>query len=69
MRFQSLGANFSAQLASLMATLSTTTPYFVRCVNPNNVKRPNYFDDKNVRPQLRYARLCILFGWLRLLVC
>jgi len=36
-----------------MDTLRQTTPHFVRCVNPNQFKRPQMFDAEYVRPQLR----------------
>lgn len=54
-RFNSLASAFSTQLRSLMDTLTTTTPYFVRCINPNNRQRHTLFDPSYVRPQLRYC--------------
>jgi len=50
--FQSTGSVFSSQLQSLMALLYQTTPYFVRCVKPNRLKKPQQFDWEYVRPQL-----------------
>jgi hypothetical protein len=56
-RFQSLAGNFARQLQLLMLTLQTTTPYFVRCINPNASKQKLLFDDEYVRPQLRCGGL------------
>ncbi len=36
-----------------METLQSTTPHFVRCVNPNQFKRSQMYDPDYVRPQLR----------------
>jgi myosin heavy subunit len=55
--FSSVGTFFSKQLASLMKTLTASTPHFVRCVNPNQFKQPRTFDDDYVRPQLRCGGL------------
>ncbi len=55
--FQSLGSSFSKQLQSLMEMLRSTTPHFVRCINPNQFKRARTFDNEYVRPQLRCGGL------------
>lgn len=65
-RFNSLASSFAQQLKSLMETLNTTTPHFVRCVNPNGRQRPNDFEDHYVRSQLRYGGL---IEALRILKC
>jgi myosin heavy subunit len=36
-----------------METLEETTPFFVRCINPNKTKSKRVFDREYVRPQLR----------------
>ena len=41
------------QLQSLMETLSTTEPHYIRCVKPNNVLKPAIFENVNVIQQLR----------------
>lgn len=51
--FLSVGNTFQKQLSSLMETLKSTSPHFVRCVNPNQFKRSEMFDADYVRPQLR----------------
>jgi myosin heavy subunit len=43
------------QLETLMETLKQTTPHFVRCVKPNDMKRPDCFDANSCLQQLRYA--------------
>jgi hypothetical protein len=46
---------FNESLANLIATMSKCAPYFVRCIKPNEEKRPNLFNNKMVLDQLRYA--------------
>ncbi|KAK1384558.1 hypothetical protein POM88_022293 [Heracleum sosnowskyi] len=41
------------KLQSLMETLSTTEPHYIRCVKPNNVLKPAIFENLNVIQQLR----------------
>lgn len=41
------------QLQSLMETLSTTEPHYIRCVKPNNVLKPAIFENFNIIQQLR----------------
>lgn len=41
------------QLQSLMETLSTTEPHYIRCVKPNAVLKPGIFENFNVLNQLR----------------
>ena len=55
--FKSVGSDFQKQLQSLMDTLYSTTPHFVRCVNPNQFKRSQMYDAEYVRPQLRCGGL------------
>ncbi|MBN3318937.1 MYO10 protein, partial [Atractosteus spatula] len=42
-------------LHSLMATLSASNPFFVRCIKPNMEKTPNKFNPEVVLNQLRYS--------------
>ncbi|KAK6120385.1 hypothetical protein DH2020_045865 [Rehmannia glutinosa] len=41
------------QLQSLMETLNSTEPHYIRCVKPNNVLKPAIFENINVIQQLR----------------
>ncbi|KAG2327810.1 hypothetical protein Bca52824_010538 [Brassica carinata] len=52
-KFSSIGSQFKQQLQSLLDTLSTTEPHYVRCVKPNNVLKPDIFENANVLHQLR----------------
>lgn len=52
-KFSSIGARFKQQLQSLMETLSTTEPHYIRCVKPNTVLKPGIFENFNVLNQLR----------------
>ncbi|XP_051143772.1 myosin-12-like isoform X2 [Andrographis paniculata] len=52
-KFSSIGNRFKQQLQSLMETLSTTEPHYIRCVKPNTVLKPGIFENFNVLNQLR----------------
>nr|XP_016446320.1 PREDICTED: myosin-17-like [Nicotiana tabacum] len=52
-KFSSIGSRFKLQLQSLMETLSSTEPHYIRCVKPNNVLKPCIFENVNVIQQLR----------------
>ncbi|KAM7264663.1 hypothetical protein ACFE04_002346 [Oxalis oulophora] len=52
-KFSSIGSRFKLQLQSLMETLSTTEPHYIRCVKPNTVLKPGIFENHNVLNQLR----------------
>ncbi|KAJ4817299.1 myosin-like protein XIF [Rhynchospora pubera] len=52
-KFSSIGTRFKQQLQSLMETLSTTEPHYIRCVKPNGVLKPGIFENHNVLNQLR----------------
>jgi myosin-7 len=49
------GSNFKNQLTSLVTTLGTTSPHYVRCVKPNMAKEAFKFDPALTVAQLRYA--------------
>jgi hypothetical protein len=50
------------QLQSLMETLNTTEPHYIRCVKPNAVLKPGIFENYNVLNQLRCGVcMCKLF--------
>ncbi|KAK4410989.1 Myosin-12 [Sesamum angolense] len=42
-----------ATITTLMETLSTTEPHYIRCVKPNSVLKPGIFENFNVLNQLR----------------
>ncbi|XP_024967331.1 myosin-17-like [Cynara cardunculus var. scolymus] len=52
-KFSSIGTRFKLQLHSLMETLSSTEPHYIRCVKPNNVLKPAIFENLNIIQQLR----------------
>ncbi|OIW18737.1 hypothetical protein TanjilG_13489 [Lupinus angustifolius] len=52
-KFSSIGSRFKLQLQSLMETLSSTEPHYIRCVKPNNVLKPAIFENVNIMQQLR----------------
>ncbi|XP_056148593.1 unconventional myosin-X [Lampris incognitus] len=54
-RRPTVSSQFKNSLHSLMATLSTSNPYFVRCIKPNTQKMPDQFDQTVVLNQLRYS--------------
>lgn len=51
----SLGGQYRQSLDSLMTTLSAGNPFFIRCIKPNDLKKPNNFDRDLVCQQLRYS--------------
>ncbi|EGG24237.1 myosin-5b [Cavenderia fasciculata] len=53
MKFSSVGSQFSTSLATLMKTIGTTSPHYVRCVKPNPDKAPHTFNKHDVIHQLR----------------
>ncbi|KAE8725823.1 Myosin-9 [Hibiscus syriacus] len=52
-KFSSIGSRFKLQLQSLMETLNSTEPHYIRCVKPNNKLKPAIFENINVMQQLR----------------
>lgn len=51
--FRTVGSVYKDQLASLMETLESTTPNFVRCIIPNHKKKAGLIDAGLVLDQLR----------------
>lgn len=55
------------QLQSLMETLNSTEPHYIRCVKPNSLLKPAIFENINIMQQLRcgvskfHRFLCIKF--------
>lgn len=56
-RSPTVSRQFKTQLATLMDTLNSTNPSFVRCIKPNALKLPLQFDAGLVLDQLRYSGL------------
>ncbi|GMI94274.1 MYOSIN XI E [Hibiscus trionum] len=52
-KFSSIGSRFKLQLQSLMDTLNSTEPHYIRCVKPNNKLKPAIFENQNIMQQLR----------------
>ncbi|CAA7270853.1 unnamed protein product [Cyclocybe aegerita] len=51
--FRTVAQRHKEQLASLMTQLRSTQPHFVRCIVPNNLKKPGRMDVPLVLDQLR----------------
>lgn len=54
-RKPTVSSQFKNSLHSLMSTLSTSNPFFVRCIKPNVQKMPDQFEQAVVLNQLRYS--------------
>ena len=50
-----LSAQFKKSLDSLMRQLSQCHPFFIRCIKPNEIKKPLSFDRELCCKQLRYS--------------
>ncbi|XP_064645972.1 unconventional myosin-Va-like isoform X4 [Lineus longissimus] len=52
-RRKTVGSQFRDSLKLLMATLSSTTPHYIRCIKPNDYKEAFEFEPKRAVQQLR----------------
>ena len=55
LRNKSVSSQFKGQLSSLMDTLTSTTPHYIRCVKPNALKAPNMLVPDECLRQLKHA--------------
>uniref|UniRef100_A0A8B9V665 Myosin VIIB n=1 Tax=Anas zonorhyncha TaxID=75864 RepID=A0A8B9V665_9AVES len=54
-RVSTLGGQFKQSLEKLMKILGQCQPYFIRCIKPNDYKKPLLFDRELCIKQLRYS--------------
>uniref|UniRef100_G1KEG2 Myosin VIIB n=1 Tax=Anolis carolinensis TaxID=28377 RepID=G1KEG2_ANOCA len=54
-RLSTLGGQFKQSLEQLMKILGSCQPYFIRCLKPNDHKKPMQFDRELCIRQLRYS--------------
>eukprot|EP01119_Soliformovum_irregulare_P017877 TRINITY_DN5376_c0_g1_i4.p1 TRINITY_DN5376_c0_g1~~TRINITY_DN5376_c0_g1_i4.p1 ORF type:complete len:1818 (+),score=627.39 TRINITY_DN5376_c0_g1_i4:113-5566(+) len=57
-RFRSVSGRFQGQLTLLINELNSTTSHFIRCIKPNEVQKPQIFNNHSVMTQLRYNGMC-----------
>ncbi|XP_068775615.1 unconventional myosin-Vb [Struthio camelus] len=50
---KSIASQFKASLHKLVEMLGSTTPHYIRCIKPNDSKKPFMFDSRRVVEQLR----------------
>jgi len=50
-----VGRKFSQQLEGLIANLNSTQPRYIRCIKPNQEKKPNIFVARLANEQLTYS--------------
>ncbi|RZF34890.1 hypothetical protein LSTR_LSTR012887 [Laodelphax striatellus] len=56
-KLKTVASQYQRSLDSLMTSLKASEPYFIRCIKPNNLKKPDLFVDSLCCLQLRYAGL------------
>ncbi|XP_070398919.1 unconventional myosin-XV [Nothobranchius furzeri] len=50
-----VSSKFQQSLMELVEKMERCNPFFVRCIKPNNIKRPGVFEDELVGSQLRHS--------------
>lgn len=56
-RPETAGSQFRTALNNLIERLLSCSPHYVRCIKPNDEKRPGKLDEARVRHQIRYLGL------------
>ncbi len=56
-RPQTAGTLFKNSMLSLMKTLASKEPFYIRCIKPNELKSPTAFNDERVEHQISYLGL------------
>ena len=51
---KSVGLQFKEQLDFLLNKFEMSQPHYIKCIKPNDHKKPSYFDPIRVRHQLKY---------------
>ena len=51
------GFKIKSSAADLMQALSRCSPHYIRCIKPNDEKKPRTYDDKRVAHQVQYLGL------------
>eukprot|EP00960_Hanusia_phi_P035489 751738-Hanusia_phi.AAC.4 len=54
---ETVASHFRRQLGNLVGLISRSRTHFIRCLNPTEEKRPNKFEERHVREQLRCSGL------------
>ncbi|KAJ8305020.1 hypothetical protein KUTeg_018603 [Tegillarca granosa] len=54
---QSSNSDFLTQANKLVDTLMKCTPHYIRCIKPNETKKPRDFEDNRVKHQVEYLGL------------
>lgn len=52
---KTLSSQFTNSLVELASKLHDAQPSFIRCIKPNSMKQPTYFDVDLVKKQLKYT--------------
>jgi len=52
-----VGTQFKQQVTALMTALRACTPHYIRCIKPNHSKKPNEWDNANIKRQVKYLGL------------
>jgi len=52
---KTVGQQFKAQLATLIESVETTDPHYIRCLKPNDAAKPLMLTRKRLTEQLRYG--------------
>ncbi|KPM11723.1 hypothetical protein QR98_0102980 [Sarcoptes scabiei] len=52
-----IATQFRQSLSNLMSLLTTKQPWYIRCIKPNYSQKPEMFDSKLVRHQIKYLGL------------